>query len=91
MLSYDERSSAHRKCSPRNSIDAGKKRNIAIRIGNWISNGIHPPIGLTPALLYNAIIACCFFMASAWLGYFSLSLSTSGFNSRILAVERYDL
>ena len=88
MLSYDERSSAHRNDFPRSSIDAGKKRNMAIRIGNWISIGIQPPIGLTPALLYSAIIACCFFIASSCFGYFSLSLSISGFSRRILAVER---
>ena len=51
MLSYDERSSAHKKGCSRSSIDAGKKRNMAIRIGIWISIGIQPPMGLMPAFL----------------------------------------
>ena len=51
MLSYDERSSAQRNGCSRSSIEAGKKRNMAIRIGIWISMGIHPPMGLMPAFL----------------------------------------
>ena len=45
---------------------------------------------LTPVFLYNAIISCCFFIASSCLGYFSLILSISGFNTLIFAEEMYD-
>ena len=51
FLWADDLSSAHRKGCSRSSIDAGKKRNMAIRIGIWISIGIQPPMGLMPAFL----------------------------------------
>jgi len=48
--SYEERSVAQRKDCCLSSIEDGKKRNIAIRIGNCRSIGIHPAMGL-PCLL----------------------------------------
>ncbi len=72
-------------------MEAGKKRNIAHRIGNCSNIGRQPPIGLIPARLYSSICACCFFIASSCLGYFSFSLSISGLMACILADEEYDL
>ena len=71
-------------------MEAGKKRNIAHRIGNVSRVGRQPPIGLTPARLYSSIVACCFFIISCWLpvlGNFALILSISGLSALILAVE----
>src|SRR5574344_726874 len=72
-------------------MDAGKNRNIAHNIGNCKSIGRQPPIGDMPARLYNAIVACCFFIASSCFGYFSLSLSISGLIACIIAEDLYDL
>ena len=64
---------------------------MAQRIGNCRSIGRQPAMGLTPALLYRSIWACCFFIASSCLGYFSFSLSISGLRTCIFADEEYDL
>ncbi len=73
MLSYDERSSAQRNGCSRSSIEAGKKRNMAIRIGIWISmrdtsaHGVdarllvelHRRLLLFHGVLLLAGISCC--------------------------------
>ena len=64
---------------------AGKKRNMAYRIGSWISMGTQPLAGFTPALRYRSITACCFFSWSPSL-YFSVMASCSGFSAFILAL-----
>ena len=46
--SYVERSSAHKKLYWRSSMALGTNMNKAIRMGNCISIGRQPPIGLTP-------------------------------------------
>src|SRR5659263_312473 len=51
MESYVERSCAQRNDCCLSSMDAGKKRNMAKRIGICSIIGRHPPIGLTPAFL----------------------------------------
>ena len=88
--SNDDKSCAHRKLSWRNSIEVGKKKNMANKIGICNNIGKHPPIGFTPAFLYKAIVACCFSIGFSFPN-FSLISSISGFNARIFAWERYDL
>ena len=72
-------------------MDEGKKRNTAIRMGNWSSMGMHPDVGLAPACRCNSITACCFFMASSSFGYLAAMASISGFKMRVIAVDLYDL
>jgi hypothetical protein len=85
--SYVDRSVAQRNAACLNSIETGKNRNIAKRIGIWRSIGRHPPIGFTPALLYRSMVACCFLRASSFLGNFFPSSSTWGLSTCIFAVD----
>ena len=48
MASYVERSSAQRKLCWRSSMALGMNMNSAMKMGNCISIGRQPPIGLTP-------------------------------------------
>src|ERR1700752_3098435 len=89
--SYVDRSAAHKNAFWRSSIDAGKKFNKAINIGNCIKAGMQPEKGLAPAFLYNAIFSWFFFMASAGSAYFLFITSISGFSKRILVDEMYVL
>ena len=54
-------------------------------IGNWISSGRHPLIGLMPASLYNFICSCD--SRSLSLPYFFCNFAISGWNSCILRAD----
>ena len=85
MLSNAPRSSAHKKDCPRMSMFAGKKRNIAYKMGICNRPGIHPANGFTPVCRYKAIVACCFPIASS--PCFSVSASISGRKTFIFAED----
>src|SRR5690606_25035555 len=88
--SYVDKSFTQRKLSPRNSNKLGKKKKKASVKGICNTSGRHPPNGFTPACLYS-------FMVSCWRSIglssptFSLISSICGFNTRIFAMDWYDL
>ena len=63
----------------------GTKLNMAIQMGICMSMGRQPESGLTPYLLYSAIMACCFCIWSSGLSYCLVASSSFGLSTRILA------
>src|SRR5690606_27562330 len=88
--SYVDRSFIHKKLSPRNSNKLGKKKKKANVKGICKSIGRQPPSGFTPTCLYSFICSCCSSIGLS-LPTFSLISSSCGFNTRILAIDKYDL
>src|SRR5690242_1796950 len=86
MLSYCERSSAHKKLLPRRATFELKKLYKAKKIGTCNKPGIQPPKGFTPASLKSFI---CSMLICCWsLPYLAFNCSISGRSTFILAPLR---